>query len=724
MTKSDGLPSREPLQSSIAWATDGLLGDAFVPGHTYERQLRAASIRHDLCYGHGFATYGRSRHDCDTWIRVDALRLCSSVEDTQTLARCNLKGELPFLAVAPLGFTFYNDNLQPTCEYDPGVNPPRDFVLSGHFIRRPGFLPGQVLHIAPAANGLRLRLIGFRNEAGNAETALATVFVPLDAVAIGANWDRIPPKGRCRRAPCTLAETGLKPQDFLALAPKIADFDGDGLDDVAFIAVHGLRDPYGPQYGMIAFALSMVAPASENLVAGWVRTHDEQATELPTGHLSSNAVRQQIDVLGQTWLAGHFLETTQDQLLLFALRVEREAGERRLQGLPDRGFAEFRLLDFPPDADTAVRLGPPRLRRTVFRSDGVPFTLKNGTRLTELYRRFQNPPMLWRGSDGHVGVAALARDFLDLDGGRPSPPGVRSQSQDRGVRVIFYGPPAPPAAPPHPSGVSAGEDRDSEPGACADLASWDPDWFGCRVSGHRPRAPDFFVWNWSREVNPVMELPDGRGRYAAVSLGTDPRWPNREVMFFDTTPVLWPHQGSSAFVKRYVVLPLPDGSADREDWTVAGSWLAYPALAARLGPAGEGGIAFFRTTPSSQPAGATLEIASAVLQPDARTWRVERTVCPLPGNLAAVNQTDARPKVAEGGPMAHLRLSPIMRLTANGPRDAFAVATRSRDGDGWVSSTDVSLAVIAPDGRQGWTVGGRPCRFLPFEQAAAPIGPE
>ena len=113
-------PEREPLRSSIAWATDGLLGNPFQPGQTYERQLRSASIRHDFCYGHGFGhlrPHAPGLRPLDPGRRRAALH---SVEGADTRLRCTLRGDLPFLAVAPLGWTFYGDNLQPTCEYDPG----------------------------------------------------------------------------------------------------------------------------------------------------------------------------------------------------------------------------------------------------------------------------------------------------------------------------------------------------------------------------------------------------------------------------------------------------------------------------------------------------------------------------------------------------------------------------------------------------------------------------
>lgn len=718
-----GLPKREPLRSSIAWATDGLLGNPFGPGQTYERQLRAASIRHDHCYGHGLATYGRERRDCDLGIRADALRLCQSVEGSETRARCELRGEIPFLAVAPLGWTFYGDNLQNTCEYDPGLNPPRDFVLPGRFLKVPGVLPGQVLHAMPQGGSLRLRITGFSAMGATDPVSLLDALIPFDAVAFTDNWTSSPPQGRCVQAPCTLASAGLRPQDVLALAPKIADLDGDGLDDVAFIAVHGLADPYTPGRGMIAFAVSPAAGLTDpaRIAAGVVRTQDETAAADPAGRLSPWALRQQIDVLGQPWHAGRFLDGTRDQLLLATLRVERGADDRRLSKAQERGYAEFRLLDFPKGTDAS--LGPPRLRRTLFRDDGLTFrTRTDRVPRTELYRRFQNPPIPWRDANGRSGILLLARDWLDsadaADFGIPD--GVwKKYTQDRGIRVFAYGPPASPASTPVPDRNLRTENKQHTPTGCADLAAWDPDWFGCRRSvPDAYTVHDRFVWNWTRDVNPVLALPDVSNRHAAVALDVDPADPRREALVFYLTPRLHPallarqNDNDHRFVQRAYVRPRAGADADSDKATEAGSWLAYPALAARLGPGGEAGLALFRTVPHQE--GAAIEIATALPADEGRSWSVIGASCILPPSFAAVNVADRNPG-KEGGAMAHLRLSPVLRLAGeNGARDAFAIAVRDRADSGAVRSISVGFTAIRPEGTVGWTLAGRQCASFTF----------
>lgn len=716
-----GLPKREPLRSSIAWATDGLLGNPFGPGQTYERQLRAASIRHDQCYGHGLATYGRDRRDCDLGIRADALRLCQSVEGSETRAQCELRGEIPFLAVAPLGWTFYRDNLQNTCEYDPGLNPPRDFVLPGRFLKVPGILPGQVLHAMPQGGSLRLRITGFPARGTAGPVSLLDAMIPFDAVPLSDNWTSPPPNGRCIRAPCTLASAGLRPQDVLALAPKVADLDGDGMDDVAFIAVHGIADPYAPGYGMIALAVSPTAGLLDpaRIAAGVVRTQGETAAADPAGRLSPAALRQQIDVLGQPWHAGRFLDDTRDQLLLASLRVERGADDQRLSAAQERGYAEFRLLDFPQGAHAS--LGPPRLRRTLFRDDGLTFRIRTDrTPRTKLYRRFQNAPIPWRDANGRSGILLLARDWLDsadaADFGIPD--GVWNRNtQDRVIRVFAYGPPAQPASTPVPARNLKTESRQHTATGGADLAAWDPDWFGCRRTD--PAAytvHERFVWNWTRDVNPVLALPDGSNRHAAVALDVDPTDPRREALVFYLTPQLHPgmlarRNGDHRFVQRAYVRPRAGTEADSDKGTEAGSWLAYPALAARLGPAGEAGLALFRTVPQGE--GAAIEIATALPAGEGRSWNVTRITCTLPPSFAVVNNTDRNPG-KEGGDMAHLRLSPVLRVAGEGARDAFAIAVRDRADSGAVRSTSVGLTAIRPEGAAGWTLNGRPCAIYPF----------
>ena len=735
-TQVPGLPARELLQSSIAWATDGLLGKPFQPGQTYERQLRAASIRHDYCYGHGLGTYGRTRKDCDLWLRADALRLCKSVEGSETRAGCAFRSEVPFLAVAPLGWTFYRDNLQATCEYDPGLNPPRDFVISGRFLRIPGMLPGQVIHVSSEDGALRFRITGVAETGTPTVVTLLDARLPLEAVTVVSESDEVSPDGSCPEGACSLGVAGLRPQDFLALAPKVADLDGDGLDDVAFVAIQGLRDQSRPAYGMVAFA---IRPASamtagrldpRRVAAGFVRTRDEKANAATGGTLSPEAIRQQIDVLGQTWLTGRFLPEPRDQLLLVALRVERGAGEFRLRGAGERGFAEFRMLDFQPDVNGRFDIGPPRMRRTLFRDDAVYFQASDDPRpLTELYRRFQNPPMRWRDGNGRNGVLLLARDWLDRRDALafPVPSGVlRPDSQDRGVRVIAYGPPTAPSGAAVPASHLVTDREPTRSTGCADLAAGDPDWLGCRRELlARPTIAERFVWNWTREVNPVLELPDGSNRHAGVALAAaahvdgTPLSPPREALVFFLTPSLDPEMlrrlfpNDHRFVKRYAVVPAAGHLPDGPDTTEAGTWLSYPALAARLGPDGQAGIALFRSV-ANGPGVAMLEIASAIPIGAGETWRVSRSSCPVSRALAAAHKADAMPGI-EGGDMAHLRLSPVLRLSDRGPRDGFVVATRERGSDGEVKSDAVVLTVIRAVGGDGWAVGGIHCAPRAFQ---------
>ena len=197
-----------------------------------------------------------------------------------------------------------------------------------------------MLHVTPEGGSLRLRVSGFSPGADPRPVILRDALLPLDAIPVAANRDGPLPEGRCLRAPCSLAGLRLRPQDFLALAPKVADLDGDGLDEVVFVAVDGLREPHGPAHGMATFALGLAVPPDPGRVAaGFVRTSDEEATAEPDGRLSRAAVRQQIDVLGQTWLAGRFLPGAGQQLLLVALRVERGRASgackaRRKRGSP------------------------------------------------------------------------------------------------------------------------------------------------------------------------------------------------------------------------------------------------------------------------------------------------------------------------------------------------------------------------------------------------------
>lgn len=59
--------------------------------------------------------------------------------------------------------------------------------------------------------------------------------------------------------------------------------------------------------------------------------------------------------------------------------------------------------------------------------------------------------------------------------------------------------------------------------------------------------------------------------------------------------------------------------------------------------------------------------------------------------------------------MAHLRLSPVLRLPGARPRDDFAVATRERQRDGSVGSERVVVTLLRASDARGWTMGGANC---------------
>ena len=84
----------------------GLLDWSPAPARTFDRQLRAASHRHDFCYQHGLGTFGRDRAACDSDFLADALRICRMSErDTPgayagvVLGHCMAHARLAYLAV-------------------------------------------------------------------------------------------------------------------------------------------------------------------------------------------------------------------------------------------------------------------------------------------------------------------------------------------------------------------------------------------------------------------------------------------------------------------------------------------------------------------------------------------------------------------------------------------------------------------------------------------------
>lgn len=92
-------------------------------------RFRQACVMHDLCYRHGYATYGYTQADCDTQLQQSSYRLCrqqqepksSPLTDVRTMYQsCEKEAKIILLGVSLAGAGPFQDRSRSTYfEYDP-----------------------------------------------------------------------------------------------------------------------------------------------------------------------------------------------------------------------------------------------------------------------------------------------------------------------------------------------------------------------------------------------------------------------------------------------------------------------------------------------------------------------------------------------------------------------------------------------------------------------------
>ena len=215
---------REPLQSSIPWATDNIL-QGINRSYTFDRQMRQASIRHDFCYEHGASTFGKDLRDCDNDFLSDARSLCSYVNTPLFLPFCQFRAAVAYSAVRLFGGQYTGVKMSKSCEYENALGPARDAVLAGNFHKTGG---DSLVYVRAEDSDALIVSVGDILLPGTrinlSEQHLSTPAMPLPRDP--ELWER------------SLAELGMRAQDFLHYTPQVVDIDGDGIDEILLVGIH------------------------------------------------------------------------------------------------------------------------------------------------------------------------------------------------------------------------------------------------------------------------------------------------------------------------------------------------------------------------------------------------------------------------------------------------------------------------------------------------------
>ena len=236
-------------------------------GQTFYRQMRAACNRHDLCYAQGGATDGQNRAACDNGFLADLIRECSLIygdpgdvvgggstqeapsgngarrarakELMSALANCRRQATLAYTAVNLDGRSFYKNNYQPVCDYEPGPHGARDAVVSGRFLDAASSPApkdyGLTVSLMRDGAAIVLRLLEL-NATGQSEErgswTLRPEAVPVTdrdrACRVLTDSADVAPSLRC---PQTLKDTAITAADWVRIDPIVVDSDGvDGAE--------------------------------------------------------------------------------------------------------------------------------------------------------------------------------------------------------------------------------------------------------------------------------------------------------------------------------------------------------------------------------------------------------------------------------------------------------------------------------------------------------------
>jgi hypothetical protein len=679
-----GSKPREPLQTSKPSITDNLLRGRFFAS-TFERQMRQASIRHDFCYQHGAATYGKHQQDCDADFLATALQLCPLVNKSGFLWWCNLRARMAYLGIHLFGSSYFtpltteNNNSDETsvysdhenamsmesaeelhfdgiaslaCEYENAIGFPRDAVLAGRF-RRYGDKRDQSLAFVVAQDDSTLT-VSYKDPSRHDLSVRPQETINLSSLKINC------PAG------LQLKNVGLQSQDILVYPPQVLDVDGDGTDEIVLIGLH-LWNRNDISAGGLGLILTVVGDKEPKAFLGTYFPSGANS-RAPCGKsfpdscsLNRDQIERVINMLQSPFVVIPTSEGTGARLVNFSLDKNAEVGLTMHTFTLDRRNEVLSLT-----ANLASGIKDDWRPGEHIQSSGKT-CIEVQKRQCEYYRRFQYPPLRFGNK-----IAGLFRDSCE-DIGDPSftaQPTLQMVLYDDKRALAVYGK----------------NEKSQKPLEKGPYPTPDPD---IKVAVVAP------ISSWPKAAHPMLPMdPDGdalKGVWAIylsdkISLlkETSPR----EVMMLrlrmpvegeescDASYEITPPLNGSMFTNKYGQVPLQD-TLD-----------AYYFL-----PGFSGVVNREKKNP-----------ALVLFAPDKSIWRL----------LMIVSETDScsPPSVREyqcatprNSAQAGMVMVPYFS-TASGT--SFAVIARSPVGRGFEP-----VGRIEQDGQDGWSVDGSACQKLP-----------
>ncbi|WMT13142.1 hypothetical protein [Serratia fonticola] len=174
------------LNCSIPSLADRVAFKHSVGSSDISLRFRQACVMHDLCYRHGYATYGYTQADCDTQLQQSAFRLCrqfqeqhgNTLTDVRTMYQsCEKEAKAVLLGVSLAGAGSFRDRTRSTYfEYDPMPTRANDYVVGRA-------MPENLVSDPNADYGVRAflfkrNLVGMRVLGANGQKAQANAPVP------------------------------------------------------------------------------------------------------------------------------------------------------------------------------------------------------------------------------------------------------------------------------------------------------------------------------------------------------------------------------------------------------------------------------------------------------------------------------------------------------------------------------------------------------------------
>lgn len=415
-------PKFEPLRSSKPFFTDYFLQGVGGPGRTLERQIRAASLRHDFCYGHGAATYGFDRDVCDRNMMADMQRICLNVNAANE-GGCQMRAGLAYLAVHWFGGDVISNNVPMQCDYEDQPTVARSFMVSGRFFDRTQL---SFLTITADTSNDAVVVAKYDPSAASSEVLrrIETTRTPIYRSTVKPTSGK--PEclaGHGDQQDCTnLSDFKVTALDLLHKEPVAVDVNGDSIDELVLV---GLDIGDGSR-GFGAFVVPLSIAAADATAAAFplrnakcgIGEADSCFQAADNGDLGT-----EIEELTTRSLVGHFLPATpydptegRQQIAFLTMST----GVGNTEGL------KLRLLDFSAGSDGQFVL---RSYLAQGSRDGWQdeASWRPGDRHNELFRRVQNNAFVAstgpHGTDEiHVLFRAKRQGYLGNDDRSPGQP--------------------------------------------------------------------------------------------------------------------------------------------------------------------------------------------------------------------------------------------------------------------------------------------------------------